>query len=170
MKYKASMDMLSKAITTIIIIVFIFIGYFSVREIINAEEDTEIIIIHSSVILLFILVLLGSWLFAPRSYAITGKVLIIERPVGDIEIPLNDILTVRAINRKKILGSIRLFGVSGLFGYYGIFFTQGVGRVTYYTTQLRNRVLITTRHNKRIMLSPDDPGMVEEIQKFIPKS
>jgi hypothetical protein len=60
-------------------------------------------------------------------------------------------------------GTIRTFGVGGLFGYFGKFHTPNIGHITFYATQRVNKVLIVTKQGKKIILTPDDIGLIQNI-------
>ena len=110
MEYKASLDTLAKAITIGVVILFIVIGQQNVRALMDANGDMNIILIHSSVILLFVIILIVSWIYASRSYTVDNTDLIINRPVGKVKIKLSDITKVRNLENIEMKGTIRTFG------------------------------------------------------------
>lgn len=69
------------------------------------------------------------------------------------------------MNPGSLIGSIRLFGVGGLFGYYGKYYNFKMGHMTLYTTQKRNRILMTMITGKKIIISPDDLNIIIEFKK-----
>jgi hypothetical protein len=164
MEYKASLDTLAKGITIGIFILLIAIGQKSVRALLVAQGDTTTILIHTGTLLLFVAILLGSWLYAPQSYAVDSNELTINRPIGKVSIKLADITQVRSLADNEMKGTIRTFGVGGLFGYFGKFHTPNIGHTTFYATQRQNRILITTKQDKKIVLTPDDISIIEKIK------
>ena len=66
MEYKASLDTLAKIITTGVIILFVVIGYGRVKALFIAPANITSILIQSSVLLLFIGTILGSYIYAPQ--------------------------------------------------------------------------------------------------------
>jgi hypothetical protein len=57
-----------------------------------------------------------------------------------------------------------VFGVGGLFGYYGTFFLPRLGGfVQFYLRNRENPILIETTGG-RLLVSPDSSGLVWEIQ------
>ena len=58
---------------------------------------------------------------------------------------------------------IRTFGVGGLFGIYGKFYTNGLGNITVFGTQSKNYILIRT-NSQKIVITPDDIGIIEKIR------
>jgi hypothetical protein len=60
----------------------------------------------------------------------------------------------------------RLGGNGGLFGFYGEFRTP-FGRTSWYATKLTNYILIETVNNGRIIITPDDTGMIKNIRRVM---
>ena len=87
------------------------------------------------------------------------------RPIGSVNYPISEIKVISKINPGVMIGGIRLFGVGGLFGYYGKYYNFKLGHLTLYTTQKRNRILMTMTTGKKIVISPDDLDLVDEIIK-----
>ena len=164
MEYKASLDALAKGITIGVLILLIVIGQRSIRALLVAKGDLTTILIHSAILLLFIAILLGSWLYAPQSYTIDNNELSINRPIGKVKIRLNDIKEVRLLGSNETKGTIRTFGVGGLFGYYGKFHTPRIGHSTFYATQRKNKILIITNRDKKIIITPDNTDIIESLK------
>lgn len=64
--------------------------------------------------------------------------LVIHRAFLDIKIDRSQIASLELLDKEKVAGSIRTFGVSGLFGYYGKFANTNIGSMTWYATR-RNK-------------------------------
>ena len=165
MEYKASLDTLAKRITIGIFILLIVIGQKSVRTLLVAQGDTTTILIHTGTLLLFIVILLGSWLYAPQSYTVDSNDLTIRRPIGKVSIKLSDIKQVWTLADNETKGTIRTFGVGGLFGYFGKFHTPGIGHMTFYASQRKNKILIVTNSDKKIVITPDDISLVDKLKQ-----
>jgi len=164
MEYKASLDTLAKGLTIGVFILLITIGQQSVRALLVANGDTSTILIHSGALLLFVAILLGSWLYAPQSYTIDSNGLTINRPIGKVNIKLEDIKQVRTLADNETKGTIRTFGVGGLFGYFGKFHTPSIGHSTFYATQRKNKILIVTNNDKKVIITPDNINLVEKLK------
>lgn len=165
MDFKASLDTLAKVMTFGVFILFVVIGQQSVRAILAAAGDRTTILIHGGILFLFVAILLGSWLFAPRSYTVDGTELTINRPIGGVRINRSAIKEVRLLDKGELKGAIRTFGNGGLFGYYGKYYKSGIGHMTWYTTQSKNRILIVTNEGQKIVISPDDTSIIEKLNK-----
>lgn len=165
MEYKASLDTLAKTITIGIFILFITIGQHHLRIILANKDDSGSIWIHSILLLLLVAVIFGSWLYAPQSYSIDNSEFTINRPIGKIRIKRSDITQVRTVEENEMNGTIRTFGVGGLFGYFGKFHTPKIGTITFYATKRQNRILMFTNQNKNILITPDDISIIEKIKR-----
>ncbi len=100
--------------------------------------------------LLFLLVIVFSLYWAPRSLSIDQEKLTCHTLGSRIEIPLSSILFVSQIEPKDIRTSMRLFGSGGMFGYMGRFRTRKLGNYTMYITERRNLILVTTQTKKYV--------------------
>ena len=156
MEYKSSLDLLAKVITAAAIIILAAVSYASFKELLAADGDMTTILIRSGIILLSALILLVCYWLSPRKYFVDNKELVIERPAKDVHILISDIEEVRPVVKGEMRWTIRTFGVGGLFGYYGKYYNSTFGSMTWYTTQLKNRVLIQTKSGKKIIITPDD--------------
>ena len=165
MKYKASLDNLSLAITLIVAVVLIIIFVSIGKDVFkNTESKFPWIAIIVSIVLPIAIYVI-SWLFSTNAYTITDDELVINRPGGDRRIKLSEIDSVRTVEKDEIGTMIRTFGNGGLFGYYGKFHSSKLGSMTLYATQSKNRILIKTIHGTQIMITPDDLSLVEALQE-----
>jgi len=163
MEYKASLDTLAKIITIGIAILFIAIGLHSVKSLFVAQGDSSTVLIHAGVLLLLVAIITISWLYAPQSYTLGKTDLTINRPIGKVNVSLADITQVRCVSDTEMRGTIRTFGVGGLFGYFGKFYSPQIGHITFYATQRINGILIVDKQGKKILLTPDDISLVGKI-------
>ena len=164
MEYKASLDTFCKIITVVTTIIFIAIGQRSVREIIAANGELMPILVHGGILLLFVGFLVGGYLYSTNSYSVTNDEFIIHRPIGDRVIKLSEIAEIRPVDEAEFSGTIRTFGNGGFFGYYGKYYNSKIGNMTWYVTQKRNRVLVQIKQGDKIIISPDDIGLVEKVK------
>jgi hypothetical protein len=124
-------------------------------------------IIFSSI---FIIIYLITFLYRPVAYTINGDSISIKRLIGSKNIALSDIANVTAIERKQLRWAVRLFGVGGLFGYWGTFTNGQFGRMTWYATNLNKAVMIETKKGKRIVITPDTAAdFINEFKKKLSK-
>ncbi|MDZ7614650.1 MAG: PH domain-containing protein [Flavobacteriaceae bacterium] len=65
---------------------------------------------------------------------------------------------------KQLKWTIRTLGVGGLFGYFGYFWNREIGSMIWYTSQQKNRILITLKNEDKIVISPDDPSLYDSLK------
>ena len=165
MEYKASKDMTVQIVTIGVVTLYAFIGYKSIMGLIHSNWNLTPIFIHSSVILFLFATLSFCFLYAPKSYALNNDKLVIHRSLNDKFIPIDSIIDIRLINKSELKGTIRTFGVGGIFGNYGKFYSNGLGNYTMFGTQSKNYVLIKT-NSKKYVITPDEIGIVEQIKSI----
>ena len=170
MEFKASLDTLSKALTAGVFILLITIGQKSVRALTAAHGETILILVHGGILLLFVAILFGSYMYSVRSYSVTDDELIIQRPIGNRVIVCSDIKEIRKADKTEFSGTIRTFGNGGLFGYYGKFYNAKLGNMTWYVTQRKNSIIMLMKTGEKIIISPDDISMFDKIQAVIKHS
>jgi len=118
------------------------------------------------------LLIVFTYIYSISSYQIADDKLVIKRPFSmfDKEISLSDIESVQVPDKNDFSGTIRTAGVGGLFGYYGYFMNNKLGTFRMYATNGKNRILIILKSKKdKIVLSPDDAGMADALQKRLKK-
>jgi hypothetical protein len=102
-----------------------------------------------------LLVLAGAYAYSPRGYTVGYGGVTVRRLVGDVTFSLDGLLEARPSNGDDMRGCVRLWGNGGLFGYYGLFRTSGLGRCTWYVTD-RKRAVVLVTDRKTALFSPDD--------------
>ncbi len=153
MTYKTSLDKTAIVITIAVTILFAVIigGQYSI-----IKDAGRAVPIYTTTVCLLIYFL--AFAFRPVNYVVTKDELIVRRPLLNVHIKRADIKSVELIDKNKIRGSIRTFGVGGLFGYYGRFANFSLGRMTWYATRRDKPVLVKTTDDKKIIFTPNDPG------------
>lgn len=114
-------------------------------------------------------IVLGSSAFGVYGYSIQDGKLKILRLGWSKDIKLSEIKN--AENKPNaMMGSLRRFGIGGLFGYIGYFSNSILGRYKAYATHTKRTVVIDVG-KERIVISPDDPAALldslKEAQKQI---
>ncbi|SIN80277.1 PH domain-containing protein [Algoriphagus halophilus] len=167
MKFKASLDTLAKGITVFIILLFIYLGQRSFLIIMDSETDTTSFYLHVFILVFLILVLFGTWVFSPQGYEIGDGTLTIKRIIGNVHIRLPEIIEVKELSKEETRGTIRTFGVGGLFGYFGRFYIPKLGRVILFATQRKNKVLIKKKDETQIIITPDNLQFTQYLNQKI---
>ncbi len=153
MKFAASLDKTAIVLTVLVTIVFAIIigGQYAI-----IADAGRAVPIYTTVGCLLIYGL--AFAFRPAGYVVTADEVIISRPLRDVHIKRADIRRVAALPARDLRASIRLFGVGGLFGYYGKYANSALGRTTWYATRRDTPVLVETTDNKKFILTPNDPS------------
>ena len=105
--------------------------------------------------------------YSPRAYVIEEGSILVRRLIGSARIPLDGIREARAATSADLSGCIRLWGVGGLFGYYGLFRTAKLGNCWWYVTN-RQHIVVVITGQKTTVLSPDDvDGLLASIRASV---
>ena len=170
MEYKASLDLPAKIITSAVIIILAVVDYLNLQRIQESGAGASANLIHLGIIFLSILVLLISYVLSPQKYIADGAELVIVRPANNVHILVSEIEDVRLIAKGELRWTIRTFGVGGLFGYFGKYYNNTFGAMTWYTTQLKNRILIRLKSSKKIVITPDNIALADFLKSKIKSS
>ena len=147
------LDRLSKLITTSTIA----ITAFTILLMIYLPLPTLFKLAISALLIFTILV---SYLFSPRRIRVEDGSVIVERPIGKVVIPLEG-ARIRKLDRLGFR-TLRLFGSGGLFGYFGLFYSSGIGKFYLYSGRRKNLTLIETGEKRYVIgMSPEELGLRE---------
>ncbi|MBA3829775.1 MAG: hypothetical protein H0X33_12615 [Taibaiella sp.] len=150
--YKAKLDATAVAIT---IMVAVLVGISIATTCIAPPRRANSSVIKLLAMGLGFSALVVTYFFKPTAYFIEDKKVHIKRPIGDIVIPLTDIIELKRIYKGDLGLGIRYFGSGGFFGYLGKYYYRSVGKVNIYSTDCSKLVLI--RAQKKYIISPDSP-------------
>ena len=140
MIYKASLDKTALLITSLVTLMFGALIVFN-------------FILPLAIFLIIIYLICMA--LKPLNYEITKDELIIRRLIKNVRMNRADIKSVELIEKATLSGTIRTFGVGGLFGWYGKFANSQLGAMNWYVTRRDKPVLIIKKDNKKILISPD---------------
>jgi Ca2+/Na+ antiporter len=150
--FTTSLDKFNKT-TTILVFVFLLVIVIVAFFLIPKGEPNIIDSIAFLPVILFFVV----YLFRPNNYSASSDKLLIHRMIKDVEIDRNNIQSVQEIDESQVKNSLRTFGVGGFFGSFGKFWNGTLGKMTWYVTRKNNLVLVETKDQKKIILTPDKP-------------
>jgi hypothetical protein len=176
--YKASMDTLTKGLTiglSILLVSFGFIPILNRPSLLfttNEFRFSELIYPESISVIAFaiIIMLVVTYGFSPKGYVLEDGEFTVLRPFKAKNFSLSDILSVTSVEKKNLKGSIRTFGVGGLFGYFGLFRNSTYGNMVWYATRRDRFVVIERSNGKTIVITPDDPAaFVSAYQSIVGK-
>jgi hypothetical protein len=102
-----------------------------------------------------VLLLVASYGFSPKAYRIERDMLIVERPIGRVVVPLTDLQRVSTDQPEwRTLG--RFGFVNGIFGLYGRLYTRDRGWTYFWGRRAHNAVVLAFPH-RRVLLMPHNP-------------
>lgn len=161
--YRATLDRLSVLITAGVAILFISIAValilFSSKEGNSASEMTVKILVN----ILNLLIFTFSYLLHPTGYILSDNDLIIRRPLTSVNLKYSEIKEVKTLSSSDLKWSVRTFGSGGMFGYYGKFFNNQFGPMTWYASRRDHFVLILLQKNQKIVVTPDDLSFTDDL-------
>ncbi|HET6527594.1 MAG TPA: PH domain-containing protein [Balneolaceae bacterium] len=133
-------------------------GFFSL--ILLAVMFYELTLV-SVVLILSIFFVCAFW--GVRGYTISETELLIRRLGWANRIKLSDIDDIR-YEPNIMKGSIRIWGIGGLFGFIGYFRNSRLGNYKAYSTSNKHSVVLDV-NGKKIVVSPDSPSeFIEAVQ------
>ena len=105
--------------------------------------------------------------FIPNRFIVDGEKLVIDASFRKTYISIEEILSVRKVDRQDLGIMIRSFGVSWLFGDLGYFSSTAIGHVKVFARRSDNRILITTIRHGNFIIVPDDPEFIHYLNRAI---
>lgn len=166
MDYKTSLDAPAKALTWGVCALFGMLSLYQLYTYSRSPRETVDAVAAAVQIAFFVGIVLFAYLYSTQGYSVRDGELVIHRPWKPVTIPLSEIRRVQLLSPEDISpgSTFRVFGVGGLFGYYGLFFRPNLGGyVRFYLRNKENPILLDTAVG-RLLLSPDSSGLVWEIQ------
>lgn len=160
MTYSASLDTLNKVSTYAIGALLVVVGGSAIYTVLTQPFPQEAQTLTYAGLVLVVAALALAYGFRPKSYSINGGNLLIHRPFGDAVYSLNNIANVQQLPSGVWTAAFRLFGVAGFFGYYGKFWSTKHGKFTAYGTRIDNKLMLTFKDGKKILITPDSLEMM----------
>ncbi len=105
--------------------------------------------------LIFVPLMVVTWLQAPQTLMIDRNALTIGRRVQPVVISLGDIRRVERVESKVVRRAMRKMGNGGLWAYTGRYYHREVGNYQLFATEMRNLLLIETDKHKYVISSVD---------------
>jgi hypothetical protein len=96
-----------------------------------------------------------SWAMSPRKLVIADSELRVERRAWPaLRVPLSSVTTAEPVALSG--RTLRLVGVGGFFGSYGLFTNGQLGRFRLYATRRQNAMIVRRSSGLPIVITPDD--------------
>jgi hypothetical protein len=165
--YKATPDLLSYGITAGVIILFLAIGFIPSNLTGSKFGASQISIIWILINILNGSILLFCYLFHVTGYELTAESLIIRRPAKKRRISFSEIRQIKSVPREELKWSVRTLGNGGVFGYFGKFFNNSFGSMTWYASRRDHFVMIILNEGEKVVVTPDDLSFEGEVLKYI---
>ncbi len=167
MNYTASLDGLARGVTIIVTVLFaaIFVAGFGFFDMPGQNVGTGALSFISMLLIVVYGFCLTQW---PRGYTVSKESLIIHKLVGRRVVVLNDINAAFAVKPEALRWSLRTFGSGGLFGYFGKFYNDKFGDMTWYATRVSHFVMVELKDGRHLVLTPDQDGLDEEVMRQLP--
>ncbi|MBQ9138338.1 MAG: hypothetical protein IJX65_06875 [Alistipes sp.] len=89
----------------------------------------------------------------PWRLVVDAQEIRVVHPIGQTKILRSEIVEIRAIGREDIMGSLRVFGSGGYFGWYGIFESFKIGRYRMYSGDRESLYLVRTEQRSYVISS-----------------
>ena len=153
MIYTTSLDKRAVLLTIIVTVVFLFIIVMQYPIITDNGKDGAFYTTVTCLLIYFI-----AFGFRPVKYKIKSEEIEICRPLLNAHIKRSEVLYAEVISSDVIQGAIRTYGVGGLWGYYGNFYSFTLGRMTWYATR-KDKVVLLKTEKDNIIVTPDDAEM-----------
>jgi hypothetical protein len=107
--------------------------------------------------LVIVVLMVAMYVWRPLGLEVNDTGIAVRKMTTPWRIDFYDIASVRKAQEGEMAGSIRTFGNGGLFGYTGMYYNGKLGSMRWFCTQRKNYVIIETKNNKRIVITPDEP-------------
>ena len=138
--YKAPWETKLKVLTGLFLTILILAGYVA------ATGFATVLIIS---------IIAGCALFVVRGYSVMEGTLHIHRMGWSKTFDLDTLKDIQ-VSPNAMVGSIRTWGIGGLFGYIGYFKNSALGNYRAYATDSENTVVMEF-NNETVVVSPDRP-------------
>ena len=135
-------------ITAITVIILVASTYFIWTD----DFPSSMLWLKYTLIVVFIATIIG------------GDKIILHRLFGAINIPIKDIIAIKAIPNSETAFSIRIFGSGGLFGYLGKFKNKKLGNYTMYATNVNELILIRTDRKTYVFSCKNRTEFIESVK------
>lgn len=147
-------------ITAITVIILVASTYFIWTD----DFPSSMLWLKYTLIVVFIATIIGGLGYMPIRLTIGNDKIILHRLFGAINIPIKDIIEIKAIENSETAFSIRTFGSGGLFGYLGKFKNKKLGYYTMYATDINELILIRTDRKTYVFSCRNRDKFIESVE------
>ena len=158
MKKKVSLSK-SVKIMTAIFLPILFIADLSV--LVTAFSNNDEILVTIMMLSLFLIIsvsIFSIYAYSPRYITVSDSHICLYRGIGKVQIKYSDITDFGIFNNKEF--AARTFGIGGIFGYTGKFYTKTLGNHTEYVGNYSQAFYLILRNGKKYVFSCEDRDTV----------
>lgn len=121
--------------------------------------------VHTIIGVMVVAVFPFAYLAAPRGVALSGDDLVIQKTIGPVRVPLQD---VTEADVQELTGVIRTMGVGGFYGAWGQMKSEEIPKFEGYLTRSTQFVVLQRKGAPPLVLTPERPDeFVKELQARI---
>ncbi len=116
--------------------------------------------------LVIVFVMAWAWAWSPRELVVDeDEIRVMRRAATARRFPISSVTAASPIEPIGP-GVVRVFGVGGFFGSYGLFWSRPLGRFHAYATRRGPAMIVHLRDRLPVVLTPDDvPGAIAAIER-----
>lgn len=163
---KSSMDKKTRIKTVFVFLIFALLSGFLF---IKSDNHIGLLVFAILLSLTYLIALIFGLYKTPISYKVlNGDLLIISR-FSQVSINIPEIRNLRIFDMEDRKGLIRIFGAEGVLGNIGFYSSTRNSKMTILTSRDTNWTLISTKENKKIVISPDDLDLINIVNELIDK-
>lgn len=143
-------------------IAFILLGYLEIR---NGRATGWLLII--SFVTVFPIMFLAS-LWAPKSYRIGDKEIIVHKRIGDEKLPFDNIQNIEIWDSKEVFNlTTRVFGSGGYYGVFGSFCGGALSSFRALVTNDGLLIVLRMKKGEPVVISPETPNdFASELSRY----
>lgn len=154
-RFAAPWSGLTRAVTLVVIAVGVIVVGAALSEAEKiSPQDGGIRAAMVAAAMIVPVILLITVVFAPLGYTVDQTGIMINRMGPKVCVLDSEIAEIRRIGRRDLGLAIRVWGSGGFFGFFGRFWSRGLGHYRMYATNGRELVCIRQVDGSRIVLSP----------------
>jgi len=132
-----------------------------------STNDKLFIVVTISLLTIYISALIFGLYKTPTAYMLSDTALTIISRFSQTSINIKDIRTVRIMDSDDKQGLVRIFGAEGVIGNIGYYSSTKNKKMFVLTSRDTNWIMIETKDNKKVVISPDNLDLVTMLNKMI---
>lgn len=132
-------------------------------EVYKSSCDVEAIVSLVAFVLLMLVTMIVCEGYAPQRLEIGREHITIVRRFGSVTIERYTIRRIEPLHDGALRLAVRKFGVGGLFGFFGKFYSRKIGAFDLYATRSENLFLLHLSDDRKVVISCAEPQIIKEL-------